>query len=125
MRRLLFILPILILPAGCASWKTRTITTEQLPAEMQATAPARLRPLQLASLGSPVTSEFHIHPGDMLDVTVSDLIGENQFYPVPTRVMEDGTVRLPLVGPVTLAGLSIPAAEQTIFASYSSQGMLK
>ena len=125
MRRLLLILPIVILPAGCASWRMRTVTADQLPTEMQATAPARLRPLQLASLGSPVTSEFRIHPGDMLDVTVSDLIGENQYYPVPTRVMEDGTVRLPLVGSVTLAGLSIPAAEQTIFASYSSQGMLK
>jgi protein involved in polysaccharide export with SLBB domain len=61
----------------------------------------------------------------MLDVTVSDLIGENQYYPVPTRVLDDGTVRLPLVGSVELAGLSISGAEQAIFAAYSSQGLLK
>jgi protein involved in polysaccharide export with SLBB domain len=102
-----------------------TVTPDQLAADMQATSPPRLKPLQLASLGNPVTSEFRIHPGDMLDVTVSDLIGENMFYPVPTRVMEDGTVRLPLVGPVVLAGMSIPAAEQSIFAAYASQGILK
>jgi protein involved in polysaccharide export with SLBB domain len=116
---------ILILPAGCASWKMKTIPADQLTADMQAMEPARLRPLQLASLGSPVTSEFRIHPGDMLDVTVSDLIGENQYYPVPTRVLEDGTIRLPLVGSLALSGLSLPGAEQTIFAAYSSQGFLK
>lgn len=125
MRKLLLILPLVFLPAGCAQWRTNTITPDQLAADMQATAPPRLKPLQLAALGSPVSSEFHIHPGDMLDVTVSDLIGENVFYPVPTRVLEDGTVRLPLVGPVVLAGMSIPAAEQSIFAAYSSQGVLK
>jgi len=125
MRKLLLIVPILILPAGCAHWKAKTITADELTADMQATTPARLRPLQLASLGSPVTSDFRIHPGDMLDVTVSDLIGENQYYPVPTRVLDDGTIRLPLVGSLALAGLSIPGAEQTIFAAYSSQGFLK
>jgi polysaccharide biosynthesis/export protein len=125
MRNLVGILPTLILFTGCASWRMQTVTPDQIGAEMQASAPAKLRPLQLASLGAPVQSEFHIHPGDMLDVTVSDLIGENQYYPVPTRVLEDGTVRLPLVGAVTLAGLTIPGAEQAVFASYSSQGMLK
>ena len=125
MRKLIGFFPILLLITGCASWRMKTVTTDQLGSEMQATAPAKLRPLQLASLGSPIQSEFHIHSGDMLDVTVSDLIGENQYYPVPTRVLEDGTVRLPLVGAVTLAGLSIPGAEQAIFATYSSQGMLK
>jgi len=125
MRKLVGFFPILVLFTGCASWRMKTVTPDQLTSEMQATAPAKLRPLQLASLGSPIPSEFHIHSGDMLDVTVSDLIGENQYYPVPTRVLEDGTVRLPLVGAVTLAGLSIPGAEQAIFASYSSQGMLK
>jgi protein involved in polysaccharide export with SLBB domain len=125
MRKLLGFFPILLLFTGCASWRMKTVTPDQLTSEMQATAPARLRPLQLASLGSPIPSEFHIHSGDMLDVTVSDLIGENQYYPVPTRVLEDGTVRLPLVGVVTLAGLSLPGAEQAIFAAYSSQGMLK
>jgi len=125
MQRLLLLLPVLFLPAGCASWKHQTIAPEELSADMQATMPARLRPLQLASLGGPVTSEIRIHSGDMLDVTVSDLIGENAYYPVPTRVLDDGTVRLPLVGSVALAGLSIPGAEQAIFAAYSSQGMLK
>lgn len=125
MRKLLLILPLMILPAGCARWRMNTITPNELSPGLQATAPPRLRPLQLASLGSPVSSEFHIHSGDMLDVTVSDLIGENMYYPVPTRVLEDGTVRLPLVGSVVLAGMSIPAAEQSIFAAYCSQGMLK
>jgi protein involved in polysaccharide export with SLBB domain len=125
MRRLLSVLPFLVLFPGCASWRMQTVTPEELGGEMQASAPAKLRPLQLASLGSPVPPQMKIQPGDVLDVTVSDLIGENQYYPVPTRVLEDGTVRLPLVGSVTLAGLSLPGAEQAIFAAYCSQGILK
>jgi polysaccharide export outer membrane protein len=125
MQRLLWLLPILILQTGCASWRYKTVTVDQLSSDMQATEPARLRPLQLASLGSPVSSEIRIHSGDMLDVTVSDLTGENVYYPIPTRVLDDGTVRLPMVGTVALAGMSIPSAEQAIFAAYSSQGLLK
>jgi polysaccharide export outer membrane protein len=125
MRRLLSVLPFVVLLTGCASWRMQTVTPDEIGGEMQASAPAKLRPLQLASLGSPVPPQMKIQPGDMLDVTVSDLIGENQYYPVPTRVLEDGTVRLPLVGSVTLAGLSLPGAEQAIFAAYCSQGILK
>ena len=73
MRRLLGVLPFLVLFTGCASWRMKTVTTDELGAEMQASAPARLRPLQLASLGSPVPPQMKIQPGDMLDVTVSGL----------------------------------------------------
>jgi protein involved in polysaccharide export with SLBB domain len=84
-----------------------------------------LKILQLASLGTPTRSDYQIHPGDLLEVTISDLVGDSQFYPLPVRVLEDGSVRLPLAGPVTVAGLSFPEAEQVIFATYSSQGLLK
>jgi protein involved in polysaccharide export with SLBB domain len=84
-----------------------------------------LKTLQLASLGTPTRSEYQIHPGDLLEVTISDLVGESQFYPLPVRVLEDGSIRLPLAGSVTVAGLSFPEAEQVIFATYSSQGLLK
>jgi polysaccharide export outer membrane protein len=70
-------------------------------------------------------SESQIHRGDLLEVTISDLVGESQFYPLPVRVLEDGTIRLPLAGQVSVAGLTFPQAEQVIFASYSSQGLLK
>jgi protein involved in polysaccharide export with SLBB domain len=96
-----------------------------LPTDVQAQAPTKLKTLQLAALGTPTRSDYQVHPGDLLEVTISDLVGENQFYPLPVRVLEDGSVRLPLIGPVNVAGLTFPEAEQMIFASYSSQGLLK
>src|SRR5262249_9008032 len=72
-----------------------------------------------------VQPEYRIAPGDLLEVTVSDLVGENQFYPLPLRVLDDGAIRLPLAGPVAVSGLSFPEAEQLLFATYSSPGLLK
>jgi len=124
MQRILWYLPILCCSAGCMSWRSGTVTPVALGPEVQAQAATKLKSLQLASLGTPVQSEYRIQPGDLLEVTISDLVGENQFYPLPARVLTDGTIRLPLVGPVAVVGLSFPEAEQTIFATYSSQGLL-
>ena len=98
---------------------------EELPYDLQSQAPRKLKTLQLASLGTATHSEHQIHAGDLLEVTISDLVGQGQFYPLPVRVLEDGTIRLPLAGSVTVAGLGFPEAEQVIFATYSSQGLLK
>jgi protein involved in polysaccharide export with SLBB domain len=125
MRRFVPPLAILCCALGCASWKRGTVGPAELPTEVQAQAPAKLKTLQLAALGTPTRSEYQIHPGDLLEVTISDLVGENQFYPLPVRVLEDGSIRLPLTGAVTVAGLTFPEAEQIIFATYSSQGLLK
>jgi protein involved in polysaccharide export with SLBB domain len=125
MRRFVLFPAIFCCALGCSSWRKGTVGPAELPTEVQAQAPTKLKTLQLASLGTPTRSEYQIHPGDLLEVTISDLVGESQFYPLPVRVLEDGSVRLPLAGPVTVAGLSFPEAEQVIFATYSSQGLLK
>jgi polysaccharide biosynthesis/export protein len=126
MRRIaFFLLACCSCSAGCMSWRHGTVAPQELPDEFQAHAPRKLKTLQLASLATAAHSEHQIHAGDLLEVTISDLVGQGQFYPLPVRVLEDGTVRLPLTGPVTVAGLSFPEAEQSIFAAYSSQGLLK
>ncbi|HEV3257726.1 MAG TPA: polysaccharide biosynthesis/export family protein [Gemmataceae bacterium] len=125
MRRILFLLPLALGPLGCTSWQAGTIAPGQLESRLQASAPRSVQPLQLASLGAPVHSRYLIQAGDLLDVSVSNLVGEGQAYPVPTRVQPDGSVRLPLVGTVTVANLTLPEAEMGVFASYASQGLLK
>ena len=125
MRKLAYILMISFCSMGCVSWRQGTVTPQEVPSEFQAQAPRKLKTLELASLGTAEHSEHRIHAGDLLEVTISDLVGQGQFYPLPVRVLEDGMVRLPLAGSVTVAGLSFPEAEQLIFATYSSQGLLK
>jgi len=125
MRRMWLLLPLALGPVGCMNWQAGTIAPRQLASDLQASAPRTVEPLQLASLGAPVHSRYLIQPGDLLDVAVSNLVGEGQAYPVPTRVQPDGSVRLPLVGSVTVANLTLPEAELGVFASYASQGVLK
>jgi protein involved in polysaccharide export with SLBB domain len=125
MRRIALLSVILCCALGCASWRKGTVGPTELSADVQAQAPTKLKSLQLAALGTPTHAEYQIHPGDLLEVTIADLVGENQFYPLPVRVLEDGAIRLPLAGPMTVAGLTFPEAEQMIFATYSSQGLLK
>jgi polysaccharide biosynthesis/export protein len=125
MRRIAFLLLLGSCSLGCVSWRQGTVAPQELPDEFQAHAPRKLKTLQLASLGTAAHSEHQIHAGDLLEVTISDLVGQGQFYPLPVRVLEDGSVRLPLAGAVTVAGLNFPEAEQSIFAAYSSQGLLK
>lgn len=125
MRRLVLPLVLCSISTGCMSWRHNTVTPAELPEELQAQAPRKLKTLQLASLGTATHSDHQIHAGDLLEVTISDLVGQGQFYPLPVRVLEDGTIRLPLAGSVAVAGLSFPEAEQVIFATYSGQGLLK
>jgi protein involved in polysaccharide export with SLBB domain len=125
MRRLCLALALTLLPVGCATWDTETILPQQLPPDLQATAVRTVDLLQLAALGAPVEAEQRIQPGDLLEVTVSDLTSENAAYPIPVRVQGDGTIRLPLVGSVPVGTLTLPEAEQCIFASYTTQGYLR
>jgi polysaccharide export outer membrane protein len=121
----MLLLPVVIGISGCMSWRSGTIATSELQPQLQAKAPSPISALQLANLGAPVTSRQIIGPGDLLDISVSNLAGENQGYPVPMRVGDDGCVQLPLVGPVIVNNLTLPEAEQTIFVQYSCQGILK
>ena len=125
MRRLMLLLPVVLALTGCMSWRSGTIATSELQPQLQAKAPSPISALQLANLGAPVTSRVVIGPGDLLDISVSNLAGENQGYPVPVRVGDDGCVQLPLVGPIIVNNLTLPEAEQTIFVQYSCQGILK
>jgi protein involved in polysaccharide export with SLBB domain len=125
MQRLCLVMALALLPLGCATWDAETIPPQDLPPDLRATAPRQVNLLQLATLGAPVEVEQRIQPGDLLEVSVSDLASENAAYPIPVRVLADGTVRLPLVGPVPVGTLTLQEAEQAIFASYTTQGYLR
>lgn len=125
MHRLLLVLPLALCSTGCMTWWSGTIPPGKLAPELRATYVPRVKPLQLASLGRPVQAQYRIQPGDLLEVAVSDLFGENQTTPIPARVQEDGTVSLPLVGPVAVSSLTVPESEKVVFASYCAKEMLR
>lgn len=126
MQRLLLLLPVALCSVGCMAWRKNTITPQELPPELHATALPTLKPLHLAQLGKPVQAEYRLAPGDVVEVVIPGLIGDDHTQPLDVRVQENGTVTLPLLGPpMPLAGLTVAEAEQRIAAACRDQGLLR
>ena len=68
---------------------------------------------------SPATRDPRIQPGDLMLVHI---YGTNDFA-TPVRVSVDGTIQLPLIGSVPVAGLTINQTENLIAERLKSAGM--
>lgn len=124
--RMLFLLPMVCCSLGCGiGWRLNTIATDKIPPELQARATKGIKPLQLARLAAPMQEEYRLQAGDLIEVTVPDLIDETHADPMPTRVQEDGTIELPLVGAVLVADLSVPESEQAVARVFAERRILQ
>lgn len=77
-------------------------------------APTALEPYSAAPMAGPIT------PGDAVDITE---FHTPEFH-TAARVAADGTVTLPLIGPIKLTGLDEAGAAHAIEAALLAQGML-
>lgn len=111
--------------AGCATWRTGTLTPQELPPGLLINSAEQQPRLRMEMLGSLGHGPHHIVAGDVLDLTVPDLYEENKPVTVPLRVAADGTVRLPLAGPVRVASLTLSDSEQVIGRTFVTQAVLK
>ena len=76
-------------------------------------------------MGGAEVGTSQIGPGDLLDITIVSGSGTEQILPVPARVAQDGTVMVPLIGPVPVGGLEPVAAEQRIAAAAIERGVYR
>jgi len=96
-----------------------------LPREFAAPHRSNVQRIDLSKLArAPGTSEV-IRPGDVLDVLIMTGLEERAVEPVPTRVAEDGTLQIPLVGSVAVAGLELSQAEQVVHDESVQRGFYK
>ena len=87
-------------------------------AELQ-TTPVRPEDLE------PDTTEYVIGPGDLIIVTIFELIIPNQENVQRRLVNETGSIRLPVVGEVKAAGLSPSQLEAEIIDTLDRNGILR
>lgn len=66
-------------------------------------------------------SEYQLGKGDSIRIVVF----QNPDLTVETRVTENGTISYPLIGSVTIGGLTIPAAEQAIAKALSDGNFIQ
>lgn len=94
----------------------------ELPDSFRTPTRSNLPRLNLAELTIPHTSGT-VTEGDLLEVRVHGL-EEGAATPIQVRVLDDGTVALPLVGSIRVANKSLPAAQQQIAKAYEGGGFL-
>jgi polysaccharide export outer membrane protein len=103
-----------LLLVGCAKEK---YSARSLPAVYQAQPTALNLDANLSLLAAPRESISTIEAGDLLAVAISSGYGQEPGERFELRVDERGTVPLPLIGVVPVAGASTAQAEQAIAAA--------
>lgn len=112
-RLLLALAGLLLPPAAASAQYSGPITPTDSSASAPVTGERRLL--------YPATPEVLLTPGDLVSI---HLFGDPD-YAVSARIPTDGTVLLPLIGPVSLNGLSTAAAEGMIGQKLETAGMYR
>ncbi len=111
--------------SGCQSLSGGTYRAASLPAQFQAPPPSSIRDLELSRLSRNTGASQQIQPGDLLQVAIATGLEEVDPPPRDVRVDNAGQAVLPLVGPVRLAGLELPAAEGVIHHESVQRGVYR
>ena len=105
---------------GCQTANFRAVN---LPPQFRAAEPKENVTVNLARIAAPGYSNTLISPGDVLDVTIVSGIVDERPLPMSVRVADDGTVDVPLIGPVQVGGLEPLAAGQNVAAAGVERGI--
>ena len=105
----------LALQTGCyAPLSSRGVSATLLPDSFRQPYRSMGSPLNLSSLTGPVEAEDVFGVGDLVEVRIPDLLGAANVESIQAKVGEQGSIYLPLVGPVPIAGLSVPEAHRAL-----------
>lgn len=143
----------LAMQTGCITYSHHAIPADRLPCELRFCEKGCRVPVNLALLAQTPPRSYIIGPGDVLGIYVRGLIPANvdqdtpliqstmtlqrDYYPpagnvngpaagVPIQVSEEGTIPLPTIGDLDVAGLTVQqAADKLIAAIVDKQIVLK
>lgn len=105
---------------GCQSSGFRA---NQLPPEYRAAEKSRSENIDFSRVAVPGTSESLIATSDLLEITVSTGRNEEKNKPFLARVADDGSIDVPVIGPVPVAGMEVFDASQNIVNFAKQRGM--
>ncbi len=116
----LVLLMAVVLVAGCQSAGYRAA---QLPSEFRAATLRGQREIDLARVASPGISDAMLSSGDLLEVTIVTGREDEKTDPILARIADDGSVDVPTIGPVPVAGMEVFEASQNIVNLAIQRGM--
>ncbi len=124
--RLLVALTIAASLSGCTMFSSgRHYSAARLPLEYAAAHVQNPRLLDLSQFTGPPFEDGLIDRGDVLNVAVAAGLDEGTFVEFPARVADDGTIIVPQIGPILVAGLTVMQAEQQLTATCIQQNLYR
>jgi polysaccharide export outer membrane protein len=119
---LLSVVVLLVALLGCQS---PHLTAETMPAALEVASANPTPYMNIAEMVAPGTGTNQISAGDLLEMTVTSgsRADEEEAKPFQVRVGDDGTVDAPPIGPVQVAGMEPPTAEQRISQAAIERGI--
>jgi protein involved in polysaccharide export with SLBB domain len=149
----LFLTGLVSVSSGChfVSSARHAVPANRLDPALIGCSKEGVAPLPFAALGQAKPNEHIVDRGDTLSIYVFGVFPANedetpvqqrgqavnqQYYPprgaeigaaagLPVRVGDNGTIDLPLVSPVPVAGLSVPEATQKVLDAYMDKKVLQ
>ncbi len=129
--------------AGCAAVSNPVadaIPVRRLPPEVMGERKAELQEIPLNMLRQKAPDFYRLGPGDILGVFIEGVLGEPTLpipvnvpltpgtppalgYPLPVR--DDGTLPLPLIGPLKVEGMTLTQAQDAVVKAYIDRKLLK
>lgn len=107
------------LPSGCETPDTR-MSWEQVQELELELRPADDDPqtVQVADAAAPEPHHLTVQPGDVLQLTLLERNDKDAQSTLQTRVHSDGTIALPLPGPIEVAGLDLEGVERAVIDAH-------
>lgn len=112
---------------GCASSGVtpQYYEAKSLPYELQAKPVENAKTVDLSRLAVAGDMSESIDTDDVLEVTIVAGLGEKDSLTFPMRIQPNGAGNIPGYGPLQLAGLDMPSAEETIAAAIVQRGLYR
>ena len=107
---------------GCQSG---TYQARSLPAKFRAGPQTPTQDINLSVAASPGASSDLLAVGDLLSITVATGREDEVINPVAARIADDGTVEVPVIGSVPVAGLDTFDASENITSLGIQRGMFR
>jgi polysaccharide biosynthesis/export protein len=111
--------------SGCAR---NVFQANKLPKQYVAPTVENAQTVDLSKLSAPAVNNEAIDRGDVLAVTVDSSISasaDRRPTVMPVRVGDDGVANVPLIGRISLAGLTLSSAEQAISSAAVDRGIYR
>jgi protein involved in polysaccharide export with SLBB domain len=111
---------------GCyAPLRSTGISASRLPEEYRTPRRTAGPQLNLSTLTLETQGDYILGPDDLLDLTIEGLYRGVEVRPIRVRVMTNGTISLPMIGAVKVAGMNLAEASDAVTRAYAEGNVLK